>query len=76
MLGSKPSFRKSTFFNLKVPEKKPKKTMKYIYILQIPVLLFADKKNNNSKNTPCFFLHVTHFFIFEFAIPFNINLNC
>lgn len=32
MLGSKPSFRKSTFFNLKVPEKKNQENNeKYIY---------------------------------------------
>lgn len=32
MLGSKPSFRKSTFFNLKVPEKKNQENdEKYIY---------------------------------------------
>lgn len=44
MLGSKPSFRKSTFFNLKVPEKNPQENdEKYIYpVLQIPVHLFAD----------------------------------
>lgn len=40
MLGLKPSFRKSTFFNLKVPEKNPQENSEMF--LQIPVHLHAD----------------------------------
>lgn len=74
MLGSKPSFRKSTFFNLKVPEKNPQENnekyiyfrYQYIYLQMYRIII--------QKIEPCFFLHMTHFFIFEFAIPI-INLN-